>query len=113
MNRTLPLKVLLLLQTIGLLIYTTLVINIEGADFIFVFINNILSINWSGQFNLDFSCYLLLSGIWIMWRGKFSISVILLGFVAMILGIVVLAPYLLLLLSKEKGDVKRLLIGDR
>jgi hypothetical protein len=33
--------------------------------------------------------------------------------VAMILGIIVFAPYLLYLISKEKGNLKTILIGDR
>jgi len=70
-------------------------------------------LTWSGQFNLDFLCYLALSGLWIMWRNKFSGKSILVGTVAMILGIVFFAPYLLWLMNKEKGDLKRVLVGDR
>lgn len=31
----------------------------------------------------------------------------------MVMGIMVFAPYLLYLLTKEKGDLKKLLIGNR
>jgi hypothetical protein len=106
-------KILLIVQTIGLLAYTFFAFQTEGADLFSVFTNNVLSLNWSGQFNLDFLCYLTLSGFWIMWRNKFTIKSVLLGLVAMVLGIVMFAPYLLWLTNKENGDIKRVLIGDR
>ncbi|MCU0350236.1 MAG: hypothetical protein MUF43_05310 [Flavobacterium sp.] len=106
-------KTLLIVQTIGLLTYTYFAFQTEGANLFSVFIHNVLSLNWSGQFNLDFLCYLTLSGFWIMWRNKFTIKSILLGLVAMVLGIVLFAPYLFWLTNKENGDIKRILIGDR
>lgn len=106
-------KTLLIVQTIGLLTYTFFAYQTEGADLISVFAQNVFSLNWSGQFNLDFLCYLTLSGIWIMWRNKFSNKSILLGVAAMILGIVLFAPYLFWLTNKENGEIKRVLIGDR
>lgn len=106
-------KTLLIVQTIGLLTYTFFSYQTEGAGLISVFAQNVFSLNWSGQFNLDFFCYLTLSGIWIMWRNKFSNKSILLGVAAMIFGIVLFAPYLFWLTIKENGEIKRVLIGDR
>jgi|688.fasta_scaffold1852417_1 hypothetical protein len=106
-------KTLLIVQTIGLLTYTFLVFQKEGADLFSVFTNNLLSLNWSGQFNLDFMCYLILSGFWIIWRNKYSSKSIPLGLAAMVLGIVLFAPYILWLTNKENGDLKRVLIGNR
>lgn len=106
-------KTLLIVQTIGLLIYTFLAYKTGGTDLFSVFANNLLSLNWSGQFNLDFLCYLTLSGFWIMWRNKFTTKSIILGLVAMVLGIVLFAPYLLWLTSKENGNINRVLIGNR
>ncbi len=106
-------KTLLVVQTIGLLAYTIIAFQTEGASLLSVALNNIKSLTWSGQFNLDFLCYLTISGIWIMWRNKFSGISILVGTIAMILGIVFFAPYLLWLMSKEKRDLKRVLVGDR
>lgn len=113
MNRGNLFKTLLIVQTIGLLAYTFIAFKTEGADLFSVFANNILMLNWSGQFNLDFLCYLTLSGFWIMWRNKFTQKSILLGVIAMILGIVLFAPYLLWLINKENGDIKRVVIGNR
>ncbi len=113
MSRNYLFKTLLIIQTIGLLVYTVAAYQKEGADLFSIFINNVVSSNWSGQFNLDFLCYLTLSGIWIMWRNKFSTRSILLGTSAMVLGIVLFAPYLLWVTNKENGDLKKALIGDR
>lgn len=106
-------KILLTVQTVVVLIYTFIAYQTEGADLFSVFIANIKSLTWSGQFNLDFLCYLTLSGLWIMWRNKFSGNSVLVGIIAMILGIVFFAPFLLWLLHKKNGDLKRILIGDR
>jgi hypothetical protein len=106
-------KTLLIIQAIGVAVYTTIVFQTQGPDLLSVFINNITSLNWSGQFNLDFSCYLTLSGLWLMWRDRFATKSIILGIVAMILGIIVFAPCLLWLTFSEKGNIKRVLIGDR
>jgi len=106
-------KTLLVVQTIGLLAYTFIAFQKEGADLFSVFLANIKSLTWTGQFNLDFLCYLMLSGLWIMWRNNFSGKSILVGAFAMILGIVFFAPYLLWLLYKENGDLRRVLVGDK
>ena len=113
MNNISFVKILLIVQTIGLLIYTFFAFQTEGAALFSVFTNNVLSLNLSGQFNLDFLCYLTLSGLWIMWRNKFTTKSIILGLVAMVLGIIMFAPYILWLTSKENGNIKRVLIGDR
>ena len=113
MSRNNLFKTLLIVQTIGLLTYTLVAYQAKGADLFSVFIHNVTSLNWSGQFNLDFLCYLTLSGFWIMWRNKFTTKSIILGTLAMVLGIVLFAPYLFWLTNKENGDLKRVLIGDR
>jgi hypothetical protein len=111
MNNAFVLKAILLIQTAVLLVYTGLTIQREGANFISAFISNVLQVGWSGQFNLDFACYLVLSGLWVMWRNQFNSKGIVLGLAAMILGIVVFAPYVLYLLFETKGDLKRVLVG--
>jgi hypothetical protein len=113
MNKQLLLKALLVTQTIMVLIYTYVAFQHEGANLFQIFFSNIQTFGWNGQFNLDFSCYLTLSGIWLMWRDKFSTISIVLGMVAMIMGIIVFAPYLLWLLIQENGNIKKVLIGDR
>lgn len=112
-NKLFLLKGLLLTQTIAVLVYTFVAFQTEGANLFQVFLNNMAALNWSGQFNLDFSCYLTLSGLWVMWRSKFSPTSILIGIVAMILGIIFFAPYVLYVLAKENGNLKKLLVGVR
>lgn len=104
---------MLVLQTLIVLAYTGYVIAREGLIFLEVAQTNLLSLTWNGQFTLDFSCYLVLSGIWIMWRSQYNSSAILIGIMAMILGIIVFAPYCLFLLLKEKSNIRKVLLGNR
>lgn len=111
MRNNIALKLLLLLQTLIVLAYTLVVINVSGLNLFKEFFSDIMNQGWSGQFNLDFSSYLILSGLWIMWRNKFAYKSIFAGIAAMILGIVFFAPYLLYLITKEKGDLCKVLTG--
>ncbi|WP_113925413.1 hypothetical protein [Cognataquiflexum aquatile] len=106
------LKAILITQTILLLAYTAFAVRNEGWGFLQIAVSNIGSLTWSGQFALDFACYLLLSGIWIMWRGGFQSKSVIFAIVAMILGIVVFAPYVIYLIGKEKGDLRKVLLGE-
>jgi hypothetical protein len=107
------LKTLLVVQSVALLVYTFFAFKNEGPNLFDIFLANVQNVNWNGQFNLDFFCYLVLSGLWIMWRNKFSSTSIFMGIMASILGIIAFAPYLLYLVYKEKGDVVKVLIGSR
>jgi len=113
MNKQLFLKVLITMQVTLVLVYTLIVFSKEGIDLFNILFTNIGGMNWSGQFNLDFISYLTLSGIWIMWRNEFTKSSILLGISAMILGIILFGSYVLYLLFRENGDLKKVLIGRR
>lgn len=106
-------KALLIAQAMLLLVYTLVIYPSEGGNLFSVFISNVQSLTWSGQFNLDFLCYLILSGLWIMWRHQFSGRSIITGITAMILGIIFFAPYILWIIQKENGNLKRVFIGDR
>lgn len=107
------LSALLIIQIILLFSYTILAFKNEGSNLFSIFLLNTQNLGWSGQFNLDFSCYLTLSGLWIMWRSRFSSTSIAVGIIAMILGILFFAPYFLYLIKKENGDLKKILIGNR
>ncbi len=112
-KKNIALKALLIIQTIGLLIYTGIAIKNDGGNFLAKAIEFAGSLSWMGQFALDFQCYLMLSALWLAWRDKYSSRSILLALLAMVLGIIVFAPVLLHLLYKEKGDLKRVLLGKR
>lgn len=99
------LLLLLAFQTLALLVYTAFAVHTDGPNLIAVFIGNVNALGWSGQFNLDFACYLVLSGLWIMHRGKFKPVSIATGLVAMVLGIVFFAPFLMYELLKGRLQV--------
>jgi len=107
------LKALLFFQTMALLVYTVYTFKNEGWSLFQVITESFSSFNWQGQFNLDFSSYLTLSGLWIIWRNQFSLSSIIFAIIAMMIGIMIFAPYLLFLLTIEKGDLKKVLVGNR
>lgn len=107
------LTIVLFVQTMAVGFYTFFVYQSSGLNFLTTFLQNIQAINWSGQFNLDFLCYLLLSGFWVIWRNNFHKSSFLLAFLATIFGIMFLAPYLIWLIKKENGQLNQVLIGDK
>ena len=56
----------LLASIVGMvLVYTGLVGATQGWNFMPVFFEDIIAMTWPGQFNLDFSCLLILSGLWL------------------------------------------------
>ncbi len=83
----------------------------DGLNLLTPFFGEIVALSWHGQFNVDFACYLLLSGLWMAWRGGFSSGSIVLGVLAPPLGILFLAPYLLYLVRKCHGDPRKMLLG--
>lgn len=111
MNRLFLFKCTLVGFIVLLLLYTVKATQAHGFTLIDALVENAQGFSWSGQFNLDFTCYLILSGIWIMWRGKFAVPAIVTGLAASVLGMMFFAPYLLYLLYAEQGDVKKLLLG--
>jgi len=101
----------LIAMTVLILLFTVVAIADGGINLITPFLGPILAFTWQGQFNIDFTCYLVLSGIWMAWRGGFTSSSIALGVVAPPLGILFFAPYLLYLIGKTNGDPRQLLLG--
>lgn len=93
--------------------YTAVVVSRHGADLLPIFFGDIAAVAWPGQFNLDFLCFLSLSALWTAWRNAFSTGGLLLAVPAFFGGAGFLLPYLLFLTFREKGDLARVLIGDR
>ncbi len=103
----------LLASIVGIvLVYTGLVGTTHGWNFMPVFFQDIFAMTWSGQFNLDFSCLLILSGLWLAWRHQFSTLGVALAVLALVGGSPLLCTYLLIASIKAKGDVKVLLLGS-
>ena len=107
------LRFLLATMAAVLLIYTVAAVANEGVN---LFANTIPAVGdfgWQGQFHLDFATYLVLSGLWIAWRHRFSAAGIGLGVAASILGIIFFATYVIVQTSRANGDLSVVLLGDR
>ena len=104
-------RYVLIAMTMLILVFTMAAVANSGINLITPFLSPILAFSWQGQFNIDFICYLVLSGIWMAWRGGFTGGSIALGILTPSLGILFFAPYLLYLVSKSNGDPRRLLLG--
>lgn len=105
------LRVLLGILIIGIIGYTGIVISNLGWNLLPIFFGDMAAMTWSGQFNFDFMCFLILSGLWLAWRHQFTLGGLALGVLGLFGGIMVLAPYLLIASFKANGDIKTLLLG--
>ncbi len=105
------LRLLLIVFTVVIIAFTLAAAANEGLNLLPHFIDPILALTWQGQFNVDFATYLILSGVWMAWRGGFTAGSIALGVLAPSLGILFFAPYLIYLIGTSSGDPKRLLLG--
>ena len=93
--------------------YTAFTIARHGGNFIAVAFYALMSFAWLGQFTLDYGMYLTLSAIWIIWRDRASSRAVVMAVLCGVLGMLIFAPYLIWLLSKSDGDVRRFLLGVR
>lgn len=93
-------------------IYTSIVIANHGMGLYPMFFGDIADMTWRGQFNVDFLCFLMLSGVWVAWRHAFSLNGLLLGFAAFNLGAPFLAGYLLIEGYRTKNNSAALLLGS-
>lgn len=97
----------------ALLAYTAVTISREGWTLLPVFFGDMARMAWPGQFNLDFSGFLALSGLWVAWRDRFRPRALALAVVAAFGGMLFLTIFLLLLTARAKGDMARVLLGAR
>lgn len=104
-------RILLALMIVSVLVYTGVVGFHHGWNLFPVFFGDLVAMNWPGQFNFDFSCFLLLSSLWTAWRNEFSPSAFVLAALAFVGGISFLAPYLLYLSFRSRGDIGAMLLG--
>ena len=103
----------ILLVGIFLLItgYTLIVVTNHGVNLLPVFFGDMAKMAWPGQFNLDFMCMLMLSGLWVSWRHQFSPQGLALGILAFFGGAFFLSLYLFIESWRADGDSKALLLG--
>ena len=98
---------------IVLIVYTLVVGAEHGWNLLAVFFADMAAMGWAGQFNLDFMMFLSLFGLWLAWRHDFTPGGIALGVAGFFLGMSLLAPYVIYLTVRARGDMKRVLLGDR
>jgi hypothetical protein len=97
----------------GIAVYTAIVVADHGMNLLPVFFGDMAKLGWPGQFNFDFMCMLLLSGLWVAWRHEFSGVGVVLGLLAALGGAFFLTAYLLVASRQAKGDAAALLLGKR
>ena len=102
---------LLVVMIAALLVYTGIVGTHHGWNLLPIFFGDMAAMTWPGQFNLDFTCLLAFSGLWLAWRHHFSVGGLALGLLGFVGGTLVLAPYLLIASFKANGNVTELLLG--
>ena len=105
------LRLLLIAITGVIVLFTIAAIANEGPNLLPHFVGAILALGWQGQFNIDFTAYLILSGVWMAWRGGFPGPSIALGVLATPLGVLFFAPYLIYQIGQTGGDPRKLLLG--
>ena len=105
------LRILMVAFIVAIVGYTGVVVSNHGWNLLPIFFGDIAAMTWPGQFNFDFLCFLILSGLWIAWRHHFSPIGLVLGAIGFFGGMMFLAPYLLIAGFKANGDIKILLLG--
>jgi len=104
---------LALIAALGVItVYTAIVIANHGLNLFPAFFGDMAAMGWAGQFNLDFMFMLALSALWTAWRNGFSAGGLGLAVVAFFGGTPFLTIYLLYLLARTGGDMRRVLLGD-
>lgn len=104
---------LFLIAALGIITaYTAVVVANHGLNLFPAFFGDMAAMGWAGQFNLDFMFMLVLSALWTAWRNGFSAGGLSLGVVAFFGGMPFLSIYLLFLIARTGGDMRRILLGD-
>lgn len=103
------------LAAIGLtiLFYTLPVVAHHGMDLLPVFFGDIAKMEWPGQFNVDFSSFLLMTMLWVAWRNGFSVPGLMLALLVPVGGGMFTSFYVLFLTFSLKGDITALLLGTK
>ena len=105
-------RVLLVAIIVTVGAYTSVVIANHGLNLFSVFFGAMAEMGWPGQFNLDFTSMLMLSGLWVAWRHQFSGAGVALGVGALFLGAPYLSIYLLVASVRAGGDMRQVLLGS-
>ena len=104
-------RVILIVMILTISFTTIAAIVNEGANLLPHLLTPIFALTWQGQFNVDFACYLILTGIWVAWRGGFSRASSVTGLIASVAGILFVAPLLIYYIHQAQSDPRRFLLG--
>ncbi len=105
------LRILLVAIFVSISVYTAFVVSKHGLNLLPIFFGDIAKMEWPGQFNFDFMCFLVLSAVWVAWRHRFSPNGLLLSACALFGGAFFLSAYLLAESYRAGGDIERLFMG--
>lgn len=105
-------RTLLVLLFATIAIYTAIVIGEHGLGLFSVFLGDIAEMEWAGQFNVDFMCFLTLSATWLAWRHEFSPLGLALGVCGFFGGALFLSAYLLYLTFATNGRTDEIFLGN-
>lgn len=75
-----------------------------------VFAGDVAALNWRSQFNVDLIGHMLLAGLWVAWRHKFSVLGMVLGLLC-INGVLFTALYVLVLTFVHRGNLNHVVMG--
>ncbi len=106
------LQAFLTLSTLALVAYTGVAMVNEGISFLPAYAAGVAGMGWHGQFTLDFTVYLALSGLWVAWRHRFSGQGLALAVIVSLGGLCLMGPYLLWASFKSQSAAA-LLLGER
>jgi hypothetical protein len=105
-------RLYLIAAWVALQVYSAKVGQVHSLDKIPGEFNSaVAAMTWQGQMNVDFAAALALSGLWAVWRNGWSLLGWVLGIACFMAGTTVSMAYLLFLTWREKGDIKRVLLG--
>ena len=107
------LRLILAAIFIAISVYTIITISEHGWSLFPVFFGDMAAMGWPGQFNFDFMCFLILSGLWVSWRHHFSVLGLILGLFAFLGGALFLSAYLFINSYKVNGNLNALLLGTQ
>jgi len=104
-------RILLVVIFVVIAGYTLRVTVEHGMNLLPVFFGDIAAMGWPGQFNVDFSSFLVLSATWLAWRHRFSPAGFALGVAGLFGGGLFLSVYLFIASLDARGDWAVLLLG--
>lgn len=97
---------------LGIVAYTLTTVALFGVDLVTPFFTDLVSLSWPGQFNFDFSLYLILSTLWYVWRNGFTQHSLMTAPVILIGGMCALSAYWFWLSYRVQGRIDVLLMGQ-